>query len=104
MADPNEFDDVMPKNTARRTPDGPIEENIGMRLLYMILIAIMLSFVSSILGILALIQVILMLVNNKQPNRQLAEVGTTLGMWVAKAARYQTAASEAKPWPWSELD
>jgi len=23
---------------------------------------------------------------------------------IAKAARYQTAASELRPWPWSELD
>ena len=29
---------------------------------------------------------------------------TDLGIWVAKAARYQTAASNVKPWPWTELD
>jgi len=27
-----------------------------------------------------------------------------LGIWIAKAARYQTAASEMRPWPWSEVD
>ncbi|MBT5294689.1 MAG: DUF4389 domain-containing protein, partial [Octadecabacter sp.] len=27
-----------------------------------------------------------------------------VGIWVAKATRYQTAASEDKPWPWTELD
>jgi hypothetical protein len=45
-----------------------------------------------------------MLVSGLQPNERLADFGTTLGIWIAKAARYQTAASEVRPWPWSELD
>ena len=104
MADPNEFDEVMPENTARREPSGPVEENLFLRLIYMIIIGILLSFVGTIIGILALVQFILALVNNKVPNERVAEFGTTLGMWVAKAARYQTFASEEKPWPWTELD
>jgi len=27
-----------------------------------------------------------------------------MGVWMAKAIRYQTAGSEVKPWPWTELD
>ena len=30
---------------------------------------------------------------------QIARFGTSLGGWLAKAAAYQTAQSEAKPWP-----
>ena len=79
-------------------------EPLWMRLINMIIIAIMLSFASTLLGFLTIAQFIIMLVNKRQPNPQLAEIGTTLGVWMAKAARYQTGASEVKPWPWTELD
>lgn len=104
MADPNEFDDVMPENTSRREPEEPVAENLFTRLLYMIIIAFMISFASTIIGALAVVQFIIMLASQKQPNERLAELGTDVGIWVAKATRYQTAASEDKPWPWTELD
>ena len=85
--------------------DEPEErENLVFRLVYMILIGIMLSFAGTVLGVLAVIQFVLMLINQGTPNERLAEVGTDLGIWMAKAARYQTAASEVKPWPWTDLD
>ncbi len=80
------------------------EENILLRLLYMIIIAIMISFAQTVLGVATILQFVIMLVSNKQPNERLADFGTDLGVWIAKAARYQTAASEVKPWPWTELD
>ena len=80
-------------------PDSLLE-----RLIYMLIIAVMISFAQTILGVATVIQFIIMLVNNKQPNERLADFGTDLGVWVAKAARYQTAASNVKPWPWTELD
>ena len=79
-------------------------ENIFTRLIYMIIIAVMISFAQTILTVLTIIQFVIMLINNKEPNERIAEFGTDLGVWVAKAARYQTAASEVKPWPWTELD
>lgn len=80
-------------------PEGLLE-----RLIYMLIIAVMISFAQTILGVMTVIQFIIMLVNKKQPNERLADFGTDLGIWVAKAARYQTAASNVKPWPWTELD
>jgi len=74
------------------------------RLIYMILIAIMISLAQTVLGVMTIIQFVVMLVNNKHPNERLAEFGTDLGIWIAKAARYQTAASNVKPWPWTDLD
>ena len=50
-----------------------------------------------------IIQFVILLIN-KEPNERLADFGTDLGVWIAKAARYQTAASNVKPWPWTELD
>lgn len=104
MADPHEFDDVMPENTARREPEEPVEENLFTRLIYLILISLMMSIASTVIGVLAVVQFIIMLVSNKQPNERIAELGTDVGIWFAKATRYQTAASEVKPWPWSDLD
>lgn len=64
----------------------------------------MISVAQTVLGVMTVIQFVIMLVNNKAPNERLAEFGTDLGIWIAKAARYQTAASNVKPWPWTELD
>lgn len=80
------------------------KDHLGMRLLYMVLIAVMISIAQTVLTVATVIQFVIMLVNNREPNERLADFGTDLGVWIAKAARYQTAASEVKPWPWSELD
>lgn len=104
MADPNEFDHVLPENTARREPEKPVEENLFTRLIYMVLIWVMISVAGTVIGVLAVVQFVIMAVSNKQPNERLAALGTDMGIWVAKATRYQTAASEVKPWPWTELD
>ena len=79
-------------------------DNMLLRLIYMLLIALMISLAQTVLGAATVIQFIIMLVNNKQPNERLADFGTDLGIWIAKAARFQTAASDVKPWPWTELD
>ncbi len=89
--------------------DEPIDprqdyENLGMRLITMIIVAVLLSFAHTLLGIMTVAQFVIMLVNKREPNEQLADFGTSMGMWMAKASRYQTGASEVKPWPWTELD
>ena len=82
----------------------PHFESLWMRLISMIIIGLLLSFAQSLFWLIAVIQFIIVVVNKLQPNEQLAEFGTTMGVWFAKAIRYQTAASEVKPWPWTELD
>lgn len=82
----------------------PGREALLLRLVYMILIAVMISLAQTILGLATLIQFVIMAINKGEPNARLGEFGTDLGIWIAKAARFQTAASEVKPWPWSELD
>lgn len=104
MADPNEFDDVMPENTSKRKPEDPVVENLGTRLIFMLMISVMIGFAGTAITVLSVLQVVIMLTNNKKPNERIADLGTDVGIWVAKAVRYQTAASEDKPWPWSELD
>ena len=79
-------------------------ESLWLRLVHMIIIAVLMSMASTLLGLLTIAQFVIMLVNKRTPNEPLAEIGTTMGVWMAKAARYQTAASEVKPWPWTDLD
>ncbi len=80
------------------------KEGLLMRLVHMVLIAVMISLAQTVLGVATLVQFIIMVLNKGAPNERLAEFGTDLGIWIAKAARFQTAASEVKPWPWTDLD
>lgn len=87
-----------------KSAEEKVEENLVMRLIWMVVIWVMISFAQTVLGVLTVLQFVIMLVNGREPNERLADVGTDLGIWMAKAARYMTAASEVKPWPWTELD
>lgn len=82
----------------------PERDNMGLRLIYMLIIAFMLSIAQTVLSVLAVVQYILSLVNSNERNPRLADFGTDLGIWMAKTARYQAAASDVKPWPCTELD
>ena len=87
-------------------PQDPPEErdSLLIRLVFMLLIALMISIAQTVLGVATLVQFVIMVLSKGEPNERLAEFGTSLGIWIAKAARYQTAASNVKPWPWTELD
>ena len=85
--------------------DAPEErDSLLIRLVFMLLIALMISIAQTVLGVATLVQFVIMVLSKGEPNERLAEFGTSLGIWIAKAARYQTAASNVKPWPWTELD
>ena len=80
------------------------KDGLALRLLYMILIWLMIQVAYTVLGVATVVQFIIMAVSQGKPNPRLAEFGTGLGIWIAKGARYLTADSEVKPWPWTELD
>ena len=80
------------------------EDSIWRRLLPMIIVGLMLSIVQTILWALALVQFIMMLTRKGRPNVEIAWFGKRLGDWLAKATRFQTAADEEKPWPWTPFD
>lgn len=82
----------------------PDKDGMGLRLLHMVLIWIMLSLSQTVLTLITVVQFVIMLLNSGTKNQRLADFGTDLGIWMAKAARYQSAASEVKPWPWTDLD
>ncbi len=85
-------------------PDPDKQDSIFLRLIYMLLIYLMIGIANTVLALATVVQLIIMLLNRHEPNQRLADFGTDLGIWIAKAARYQVAASEVKPWPWTDLD
>lgn len=84
----------------------PEAEKDGLltRLVYMIVLWLMLSLAQTVLTLATVVQFIIMALQQGKPNERLADFGTDLGIWMAKAARFQTGASDVKPWPWTELD
>ena len=88
-------------------PTAPLdksEEPLWKRLVFMLIIAAMISVAQSILFLIAMIQFIIILIDQRQPNERLADFGCMVGAWVAKAARYMSIATDAKPWPFKEMD
>ena len=79
-------------------------DGLVMRILFIILIGVMMSVSQTVLWVVTVIQLVIRVTNNGVPNERLADFGTDLGVWMAKAVRYMTGASEVKPWPWTELD
>ena len=80
------------------------KDGLWMRLVYMVLIWFMLQISFTVIGAVTLIQFIVTLLQKGEPNERLAELGESLGIWMAKASRFLVQASEVKPWSWTELD
>jgi Domain of unknown function (DUF4389) len=77
------------------TPKG----SIWMRGLMMLIFAILIGLAQTVLHALTVVQFVLMIFDDGKPNAQIASFGKSLGLWLSKAAAFQTAQSEAKPWP-----
>jgi hypothetical protein len=89
-------------NTDPRTlpePEAAPHGSVWMRGLMMLIFAILISLAQTVLHALTVVQFVLMVFDKGKPNAQIASFGKALGAWLAKAAAFQTAHSEAKPWP-----
>lgn len=80
-------------------PGAAPKGSLWMRGLMMLILAILIGLAQTILHALTVLQFVLMLIDKGKPNAQIASFGKSLGGWLAKAAAFQTAQSEAKPWP-----
>ncbi|MEO0665487.1 MAG: DUF4389 domain-containing protein [Pseudomonadota bacterium] len=103
MAERDEFDDVMPEAPGPREPR-VIEEGLGARAISSLIIWLMIQLAQTLIAFITVVQFIFLLIDQKKPNPRLAGFGEDVGIWVAKATRYQAGASEVKPWPWTDLD
>lgn len=79
-------------------------ESLWLRLLWMVIVGALMSVAQTLVNVLAFVQLIIMATSKRRPNAEISAFGTRIGLWLGKAARYQTAESEEKPWPWTPLD
>ena len=92
-----------PKTHDQPDPGAEGPRGIWPRLLWVAMIVVMISLAQTLLLAVAVLQLVLMLVNRGRPNEELGDFGALVGAWVAKAARYQSAASDELPWPWRPM-
>lgn len=74
-------------------------ESPWIRGLYMLVFAVLIEVARWLLLVAAVLQFLWLLIA-KERNGHIAEFGDSLSKWLARAARFQTAASEDKPFPW----
>ena len=80
-----------------RTPD---TQNVLVRGIVMIVLAIFFGFGEAILGLLMITQFFWLLIT-RTPNQFIVRFGKSLSIWFSQAARFQVCESEIKPFPWS---
>lgn len=85
-------------------PDKPAEgrNKIWMRGLFMLILAVFFGFAQTLLALVAIIQFFWALFNSNTPNPALRHFGASLADWLRQTARYQTFASEDRPFPWAD--
>jgi Domain of unknown function (DUF4389) len=89
-------------DTTPRSEPSP-RKSVLLRGLYMAITAFLIGAAQSVLFVLAVIQFLLMLISRGVPNAQIADFGDIIGKWLVSAVKFQTAASEEKPWPMGPL-
>lgn len=81
----------------------PDRKAILLRGLWMLILAILFGIAETVLLIAAVLQFAWMLFA-REKNTFLVEFGASLGKWLEKTARFQTGASEEKPFPWTKWE
>ena len=76
-------------------------KSIWMRGLMMLILAFMFALAETVLAVVAVVQFFWMLIA-KEKNAFLADFGKDLGNWLAAVARFQSGATEDKPFPWAK--
>ena len=81
---------------------GPYPSGTWMRALHMIIFLILFGVAETILFFLTVIQFLWMLFS-KSRNPSIAQFGDQISEWLRAVARFQTGASDRKPFPWKEV-
>ena len=77
------------------------ENNVWLRGLWMLLFAIFFAVAEALMWLLAVVQFLWMLFS-KEKNRPIADFGEDVADWIARIIRFQTAATEDKPFPFAK--
>jgi len=73
--------------------------NVWKRGLLMLLFVIAFGFAQMVLNTIAIVQFLWLLFTRK-PNNPLVRFGNSLSIWLADVARFQTCATDERPFPW----
>ena len=87
--------------TENAVPD-QYPSGVWMRALHMLIFAILFGFAETLLILLALLQLGWMIFAKKR-NPSLAQFGDQLSDWLHAVGRFQSGASDRKPFPWKEV-
>lgn len=95
-------DDTPPRTLPE--PEGakaaePPKPNVWGRGLVMVVFAVLFNLAQTVLLFCAVAQFLWLLIDTKR-NERLAEFGEGLGRWLQQVARFQTGATEERPFPW----
>jgi hypothetical protein len=74
-------------------------KDVWKRGLFMLLFAIAFGIGQAVLNAIAIVQ-FLWLLFTREPNNPLVRFGNSLVIWFADVARFQTCATDEKPFPW----
>lgn len=80
---------------------GRYPQGTAMRALHMLIFAILFGFAETLMLLLALLQLGWMIFSKKR-NPSLAQFGDQMGAWLQDVAKFQSGASDDKPFPWKE--
>jgi hypothetical protein len=75
-------------------------EKVWMRGLFMLVFIVLFGVGQWLLNLIAVIQFVWMLATGRS-NPQLTGFGRSLAVWLADVARFQSCASEERPFPWT---
>lgn len=78
----------------------PEADNVWLRGVWMVLFAVFFGVAEALLWVLAIVQ-FLWLLFAKEKNRPIADFGEDMADWVARIARFQTGATEDRPFPFA---
>jgi hypothetical protein len=73
---------------------------VWIRGAYMLFFLIAFSIAQGLIALTAIIQFLSLLIGGR-PNGFLVDFGRSAGLWLDQVARFQSAASEHRPFPWS---
>jgi hypothetical protein len=90
------YEHETPQEALARYPGG-----MALRALHMLIFAILFGFAETLLLLLALLQLGWMVFSKKR-NPSLAQFGDQMARWLRDVARFQSGASDDKPFPWKQ--
>ncbi len=76
-------------------------KGVWMRGLFMIIFLILMNVAATVLAVIAIVQFFWLLFKSER-NEGLTSFGFSLGKWFRDVARFQSADTDVKPFPWAE--